>query len=294
MSDLFERAAKFFSDYQVELCNALAELDGGAVFGADAWQRPGGGGGVARVLEAGTHLEKAGVNTFSVEDTLPETVAAQLPGHGRTFRACGISAVVHPRSPMVATPFLTFRCMARGEEQRFGGGIDLAPHYFFRDDVIHFHGALAAACDRHRTAANYDQFKAAADAYFVLPHRGEQRGIGGVHFQDLPGDEPTFDFIRDLAAACIDAYIPLVRKRATEPYGEAERLWQLRRRGRFAEFALLQDQGTLFGLATNGRVESVLLPLPPLVRWDYDPQTQPGSPEAEMLTHLRPTAWLAR
>jgi len=299
VSALFERAAKFFSELQEELCRAFADLDGAGEFTMDAWQRPGGGGGVARVLEGGALFEKAGVNWSNVDGELPNDVAEHMPGQGRAFKACGVSLVLHPRSPFVPTTHANLRCLAKGDAVWFGGGADLTPYYFFRDDAVHFHQTLAGACDRHRPVADYDRFKAWCDEYFFLPHRGETRGIGGVFFDYLgsKGEHPmekVFDFVRDLGRAIAPAYLPIAQRRHTEPYGDTERTWQLRRRGRYVEFNLIFDRGTLFGLKTNGRIESILMSLPPLVRWDYDVMAQPGSPEAELLTHLRPTDWLAR
>ena len=299
MSDLFERASKFYAELQSELCRALAEADGGCDFTSDAWQRPGGGGGVARVLEGGPLFEKAGVNWSSVDGELPAELAAHLPGQGRTFRACGVSLVLHPRSPMVPTTHANFRCLTRGDALWFGGGADLTPYYFFRDDAVHFHQTLADACDRHRPVGDYERFKAWCDDYFFLPHRNETRGVGGVFFDYLgakgehPGEQ-VFDFVRDVAGAFAQAYLPIAQRRQPTPYGDTERTWQLRRRGRYVEFNLIYDRGTLFGLKTNGRIESILMSLPPMVRWDYDVMAQPGSPEAELLTHLRPTDWLGR
>ncbi|HEY4241177.1 MAG TPA: oxygen-dependent coproporphyrinogen oxidase [Kofleriaceae bacterium] len=299
MADLFERAAKFFGELQASLCATLSDLDGARSFTADAWQRPGGGGGVARVLENGALFEKAGVNWSSVDGELPAEVAAGMPGEGRAFRASGVSLVLHPRSPMVPTTHANFRCFAKGDALWFGGGADLTPYYFSREDAEQFHGALAETCDRHKPVGDYDRFKAWCDEYFYLPHRGETRGIGGVFFDWLgakgehPG-EAVFDFVRDIGAAFERAYVPIVQRRAGEPYGDAERAWQLRRRGRYVEFNLIYDRGTLFGLKTNGRIESILMSLPPLVRWDYDAQPTPGSREAELVQQLRPTAWLAR
>ena len=299
MSDLFDRSAKFFSELQSELCRALADTDGAAEFTTDAWQRPGGGGGVARVLEGGALFEKAGVNWSNVDGELPAEIADHMPGQGRTFRASGVSLVLHPRSPMVPTTHANFRCLTKGDALWFGGGADLTPYYFFREDVEHFHTTLAEACDRHRPVGDYDRFKAWCDEYFFLPHRNETRGVGGVFFDYLGAKgehatEAVFDFVRDIGRSFARAYIPIAQRRQTEQYGDAERTWQLRRRGRYVEFNLIYDRGTLFGLKTNGRVESILMSLPPLVRWDYDAQTQPGSPEAELLTHLRPTDWLGR
>ena len=299
MSDLFERAAKFYGELQSELCRVLADADGGSEFSSDAWQRPGGGGGVARVLEGGALFEKAGVNWSSVDGELPAEIAEHMPGQGRSFRACGVSLVLHPRSPMVPTTHANFRCLAKGDALWFGGGADLTPYYFFHEDAVHFHRVLADACDRHRPVGDYERFKAWCDDYFFLPHRNETRGVGGVFFDYLgaKGEHPieqVFDFVRDIGSSFAQAYIPIAQRRQPTPYTETERTWQLRRRGRYVEFNLIYDRGTLFGLKTNGRIESILMSLPPLVRWDYDIMAQPGSPEAELLTHLRPIDWLRR
>ena len=298
MSDLFEHAAKFFHELQTEICDALANADGGCTFGADAWQRPGGGGGVSRVLERGALFEKAGVNWSSVDGELPAELADHMPGTGRAFRAAGVSLVLHPQSPMVPTTHANFRCLAKGDTVWFGGGADLTPYYFFREDAVHFHDVLARACDRHKPVGDYDRFKKWCDEYFWLPHRNETRGVGGVFFDYLgtKGEpiEPVFDFVRDLGKSFVAAYLPIAERRRTLPFGEAERTWQLRRRGRYVEFNLIYDRGTLFGLKTSGRIESILMSLPPLARWDYDVMPQPGSPEAELITHLRATSWLSR
>ncbi|MBX3156223.1 MAG: oxygen-dependent coproporphyrinogen oxidase [Deltaproteobacteria bacterium] len=294
MSDLFDRAAKFFAELQSDLCRALADTDGAKEFGADAWQRPDGGGGIARVLEGGAVFEKAGVNWSSVDGELPADLAEQMPGQGRAFRACGVSLVLHPRSPMVPTTHANFRCLTKGDAVWFGGGADLTPYYFFRDDAVHFHRTLAEVCDRHAPVADYDLMKAACDEYFFLPHRNETRGTGGVFFDYLDGSEAALAFVEDLGRTFPHAYIPIVARRQPSPYGETERTWQLRRRSRYVEFNLLCDRGTIFGLKTNGRIESILMSLPPLVRWDYDVMAQPGSPEAELLTHLRAIDWLGR
>ena len=300
MSDLFDRASKFFQELQTDICAKLADADGGRAFSADAWQRPGGGGGVARVLENGAVFEKAGVNWSSVDGELPAELADHMPGVGTTFKASGISLVLHPRSPFVPTTHANFRCLTKGEALWFGGGADLTPYYLEREDAEHFHRTLAAACDRHKPIGDYDRFKTWCDEYFFLPHRNETRGVGGVFFDYLgaKGDphppEAMFDFVRDLARSFLEAYLPIVQRRQIEPYGDLERAWQLRRRGRYVEFNLIFDRGTLFGLKTNGRVESILMSLPPLVRWDYDVMATPGSREAELVSHLRPIDWLSR
>src|SRR5262245_58291026 len=294
VSDLFDRAAKYFQELQTDICRALADADGAKEFGADAWQRPGGGGGVARVLEGGALFEKAGVNWSNVEGELPAELADNMPGAGRQFRASGVSLVLHPQSPMVPTTHANFRCIAKGDTVWFGGGADLTPYYFFQEDAVHFHRTLADACDRHRPIGDYDRFKATCDTYFYLPHRGETRGVGGVFFDYLGanGEHPReriFELVMELGRAFIPAYLPIVERRGGEAYGERERTWQLRRRGRYVEFNLLYDRGTLFGLKTHGRIESILMSLPPLVRWDYDVMPQPGSPEPALPSHLRPT-----
>jgi len=298
VSDLFDRAAKFFHELQTEICNALADADGGRTFGADAWQRPGGGGGVARVLEHGVVFEKAGVNWSNVDGELDAEMASHMPGDGTNFRAAGVSLVIHPQSPMVPTTHANFRCIAKGDTVWFGGGADLTPYYFFRDDAVHFHKTFADVCDRHKPVGDYDRFKKWCDDYFWLPHRNETRGLGGIFFDYLgTKDEPVekvFAMVQELGRAFVKAYLPIVERRRTLPFGEAERIWQLRRRGRYVEFNLIHDRGTLFGLKTNGRIESIFMSLPPLVRWDYDVGAQPGSPEAELLLHLRANDWLAR
>lgn len=299
MSDLFDRAAKFFHELQSDICTRLAELDSAKEFGADAWQRPGGGGGVARVLEGGALFEKAGVNWSNVDGELPAELSSHMPGTGTTFRASGVSLVLHPRSPMVPTTHANFRCIEKGDVIWFGGGADLTPYYFHREDAVHFHKTLADACDAHKPIGDYDRFKAWCDEYFLLPHRGETRGVGGIFFDYLgaKGEHPPeriFEFVQDAGRSFLPAYTPIVERRATEPYGETERTWQLRRRGRYVEFNLIYDRGTIFGLKTNGRIESILMSLPPLVRWDYDVMPQPGSPEAELVAHLRPNNWLDR
>ena len=300
VSDLFDRAAKFFSELQAAICRSLEDVDGAAKqFTADAWQRPGGGGGVARVLEGGAVFEKAGVNWSSVDGELPAELADHMPGTGRTFKAAGVSLVLHPQSPMVPTTHANFRCLQKGDAIWFGGGADLTPNYLFRDDAVHFHATLAAACDRHRPVGDYDRFKKWCDDYFFLPHRGETRGVGGIFFDYLgaKGEHPieaVFDFVRAAGSAFVEAYLPIVQRRHAEPWTDVERTWQLRRRSRYVEFNLIYDRGTLFGLKTNGRIESILMSLPPLARWDYDVSAQPGSREAELIAHLRPTNWLDR
>jgi len=298
MDGLFDRASEFFRTLQGDICRALEEVDGTGAFGADEWTRPGGGGGVARVLEGGGVFEKAGVNWSRVEGELSPEFAKQLPGEGRTFRASGVSLVLHPRSPRIPTTHANFRCLEKGDKVWFGGGADLTPYYFERDDAVHFHRVLAGACDRHRPVGDYDRYKAWCDEYFFLPHRGETRGVGGIFFDYLgaPDHDPeaVFAFAQDAGAAFVDAYVPIVRRRKDEAWGEAERRWQMQRRGRYVEFNLLYDRGTVFGLKTGGRIESILMSLPPEVRWDYDVKAAPGSAEAALVEALRAQDWLGR
>ena len=258
----------------------------------------GGGGGVARVLQEGAVFEKGGVNWSRVEGELPADFAAQMPGEGRAFRATGVSLVIHPRSPMVPTTHANFRMLEKGDKCWFGGGADLTPYYLFREDAQHFHGTLRAACDRHAPLGDYPRFKKWCDEYFYLGHRGETRGVGGIFFDYLDGSgserdlEDIFAFVRDVGRAFVPAYLPIVQRRRNLPYGDRERHWQLIRRGRYVEFNLIHDRGTVFGLKTNGRTESILMSLPPLVRWEYDVHPEPGSREAELLSALKPTDWL--
>jgi coproporphyrinogen III oxidase len=290
---IFDRAGNLFREVQAELCQALERLDGSARFSSDSWQREGGGGGVARVLEAGGLFEKAGVNWSSVEGELPETLAGEIPGEGRNFRATGVSLVLHPRSPMIPTTHANFRYLEKGDKAWFGGGADLTPYYLFRDDAAHFHRTWQGACARHPEAADYPRFKKWCDDYFYLPHRGETRGVGGIFFDYLEGDaEKVFAFVSDAARSFPAAYIPIAERRRSESFGEAERRWQLQRRGRYVEFNLCYDRGTLFGLRTGGRAESILMSLPPCARWDYDVIPAAGSREAELLAALRPTDWI--
>ncbi|WP_428268141.1 oxygen-dependent coproporphyrinogen oxidase [Haliangium sp.] len=302
MSTRFDRAAAFFQELQTEICDALATEDGKAGFSSDQWTRDGGGGGLSRVIRDGAVFEKGGVNWSRVEGELPEQFAAQIPGEGRAFRATGVSLVLHPCSPMIPTTHANFRYLEKGEKSWFGGGADLTPYYLFREDAVHFHQVLAEVCDQHAPIGDYPRFKKWCDEYFFLPHRGETRGVGGLFFDYLEGSgddaeaqlERTFEFVRAAGRSFIPAYLPIVQRRRDESYGDRERQWQLVRRGRYVEFNLIYDRGTVFGLKTNGRTESILMSLPPLVRWEYDLQPEPGSREAELVAALEPTDWLGR
>lgn len=295
--DLGPRAGGFFRDLQDRIVATLESLDGGR-FKEDVWDRAGGGGGRSRVLSDGALFEKAGVNYSEVFGELRPDMAKSLPGDGASFRATGVSLVLHPRSPRVPTVHANVRFIERGGAAWFGGGTDLTPYYVVPDDAIEFHRVLRDICDRHQRSL-YPRFKRWCDRYFYLPHRNEPRGIGGIFFDYLgagaegTAGEPSppsttewerdaervFDFVRDLGNGILDAYAAIVSRRRAELWGDRERDWQLIRRGRYAEFNLIYDRGTLFGLRTDGRTESILMSLPPEVRWRYGAAPEAGSPE---------------
>jgi coproporphyrinogen III oxidase len=292
VEELRGRCASCFQELQNRICSALETLDGHQHFREDLWQRSGGGGGRTRILADSAVLEKAGVNFSEVHGELAEPLAAQVPGEGRDFTATGISLVLHPRNPMVPTVHANFRFLTRGSRAWFGGGADLTPYYPYREDVIHFHRTWKAVCDRYGPPVDYRRFKQWCDDYFYLPHRGEARGVGGIFFDYLEGDlEQLFAFARDAGHSFLEAYFPIARRRMAEPYGARERAFQEFRRGRYVEFNLLYDRGTTFGLKTGGRTESILMSLPPVVRWSYDYHPEPGSREAELYEYLKPRDW---
>ena len=286
-----EKIEAYFTKLQDRITNAIEEVDGN-VFREDTWTREGGGGGRTRVLEEGRVFEKAGVNFSSVNGNLPEQFAAKIPrGSGTEFFATGISLVFHPRSPMVPAVHANFRYLEKGDADWFGGGTDLTPCYPYEEDAVHFHRTIKLACDRHDRDF-YVRFKKWCDEYFTLKHRGEMRGVGGIFFDYLEGDrERNLAFVQDAGNTFLDAYLPIVKRRMNEPYGERERQYQLYRRGRYVEFNLLYDRGTIFGLETRGRAESILMSLPPLVRWVYDFRPEPGSREEKALEFYQPREW---
>ncbi|MFO0808255.1 MAG: oxygen-dependent coproporphyrinogen oxidase [Gemmataceae bacterium] len=290
-----ERATDYLRNLQDHICAGLEALDGVGRFREDAWDRPGGGGGRTRVLTGGALFEKAGVNFSEVFGELTEDFSKQLPGDGRSFTAAGVSLVLHPLSPLVPTVHANFRYLTHGAKSWFGGGADLTPFYPVREDVIHFHRTWKDVCDRHSGVASYATMKAECDRYFYLPHRGEARGVGGIFFDYMSDDlETAFAFVRDAGNAFLPAYVPIAERRKGLTWTEGQRSFQQYRRGRYVEFNLLYDRGTVFGLKTNGRTESILMSLPPTVRWEYDYRPEPGSPEAELTeVYLKPQDWLA-
>jgi coproporphyrinogen III oxidase len=290
--DLELEAQAFFETLQQRICDALEAEDGHARFRSDRWQRPGGGGGHTRVLTDGAVFEKGGVNTSAVHGTLKPEFAATLPGDGLEFFATGVSLVLHPVSPRVPTVHANFRCLRRGNARWFGGGADLTPYYPVKEDVVHFHRTWKQACDAH-DAGYYPRFKKWCDDYFYLPHRGETRGVGGIFFDQLQGDATRdFAFVRSVGEAFLEAYLPIVKRRRHDAFGDRERQFQLLRRGRYVEFNLLYDRGTVFGLKTDGRTESILMSLPPLARWEYDARYDHGTEEAHLTDWLRARDWL--
>ncbi|MFM1748145.1 MAG: Coproporphyrinogen-III oxidase, aerobic [Verrucomicrobiota bacterium] len=293
---------RYLLDLQDRVCAGLAEEDGGAEgFQTDEWKRPEGGGGRTRLLAEGAVLEKAGVAFSHVSGkTLPPSATAHRPElAGKPWEALGVSLVIHPRNPYVPTSHANVRCFVAGAGSDspvwwFGGGFDLTPYYGFEEDAVHWHRTARDAVTPFGDGL-YPRFKRACDDYFLLRHRGEPRGIGGLFFDDFSelGFERSFALMRAIGDAYLPAYRPIVARRKAEPWGERERRFQLYRRGRYVEFNLVWDRGTLFGLQSGGRTESILMSLPPLVRWDYGWQPEPGSPEARLHeVFLRPRDWI--
>jgi coproporphyrinogen III oxidase len=292
-------------DYLLELRDritaALEAEDGRGGFREDRWERGAGGGGRSSILQGGAVLERAGVNYSHVHgDALPPTASARHPElAGRRFQALGVSVVIHPWNPYVPTSHFNLRFFLSEKEREppvwwFGGGFDLTPYYGFEEDAVHWHRTARAACAPFGDEV-YPRFKHACDEYFFLRHRGEPRGIGGLFFDDFNpwAFERCFALARSIGDHYLPAYQPVVARRKSMPYGERERDFQLYRRGRYVEFNLIYDRGTLFGLQSGGRVESILMSLPPEVRWRYDWHPRPDSPEARLYeVFLRPRDWL--
>lgn len=286
----------YLLDLQDRICSALAAEDGGAGFVEDSWQRPEGGGGRTRVLANGTVIEKGGVNFSHVHGTqMPASATAHRPElAGRAFEAMGVSLVIHPHNPYIPTSHANVRFFIAEKEGAdpvwwFGGGYDLTPYYGNEADCIHWHQTAKSACEPFG-ADTYPHFKKWCDDYFHLKHRNEARGIGGLFFDDLneSGFEQSFALMRAIGDSYVPAYQPIMAARKATPYGERERQFQLYRRGRYVEFNLVYDRGTLFGLQTGGRTESILMSLPPLVRWEYDFHPEAGSPEAALYEQFLP------
>lgn len=300
MKDKFTR---FIHSLQDEICAAVEKADGEAKFMEDQWERPGGGGGRTRVIKEGNVFEKGGVNISTVHGLMPDALQKKMKTKGSHFFACGLSLVLHPENPFVPTVHANFRYFEMYDEQQnkidswFGGGSDLTPYYLFEEDAIHFHQSQKDAADKHGKDL-YPKFKKQCDEYFRNHHRNESRGIGGTFYDYLKKDdsrsvEDWMNYNMDMGKSLIPSYIPIVEKRKNIPWNEENRYWQEIRRGRYVEFNLVHDRGTLFGLKTNGRIESILMSLPPRVRWDYDHRAEKGTEEAKLLEVLeKPKDWI--
>ncbi len=292
---------EYLLSLQDSICDGLAAVDGKETFRQDSWERDAGGGGRTRVLTNGAVFEQGGVNFSHVlGDDLPPSATAHRPElAGRSFQATGVSLVIHPNNPYVPTSHANVRFFIAEKEGAepvwwFGGGFDLTPYYAFEEDVVFWHQTARTACDPFGEDY-YARFKKWADEYFFLTHRSEPRGVGGLFFDDLNenGFESSFDFIKSVGDHYLKAYLPIVEKRKDTAFGERERDFQLYRRGRYVEFNLVYDRGTLFGLQSGGRTESILMSLPPLVKWRYDWHPEPGSPESVLYDEfLKPKDWL--
>jgi coproporphyrinogen III oxidase len=290
----------YLRQLQDRICSAIEQLDGRASFQEDAWERPAGGGGRTRVLRDGAVFEQAGVNFSRVHgNTLPPSATAHRPElAGGSFVATGVSLVLHPKNPYLPTTHANvryFEASKDGVEPAwwFGGGFDLTPFYPFDEDVRHWHQVAHALCQPFG-AEVYPRYKAWCDEYFYLKHRGETRGVGGLFYDDLNegGFERSFAFTQAVGQGFLDGYLPIAARRKDTPYGEREREFQLYRRGRYVEFNLVYDRGTLFGLQSGGRTESILMSLPPRVRFEYAYTPEPGSAEARLADYLKPRDWL--
>ncbi|MBS4049644.1 MAG: oxygen-dependent coproporphyrinogen oxidase [Methylomonas sp.] len=291
----------YLLNLQDQICAALETAEPSARFVEDAWRREEGGGGRTRVLADGEVFEQGGVNFSHVYGfSLPPSATAKRPElANRQYEAMGVSLVMHPRNPYVPTSHANVRFFIAKKEGEptiwwFGGGFDLTPFYPFWEDVVHWHRTAREACQPFG-ADVYDRYKKWCDEYFFLKHRGETRGVGGLFFDDLnePDFTSAFGFMQSVGNHYIPAYLPIVQKRKTTAYGERERDFQLYRRGRYVEFNLVYDRGTLFGLQSGGRTESILMSMPPAARWRYNWQPEPGSPEAELYdSYLKPQNWL--
>jgi coproporphyrinogen III oxidase len=285
---------EYLAQLQQRIVSALQEVDGKA-FRKDAWTRPEGGGGTTRVIEEGNVFERGGVNLSRVQGrALPPSASASRPQlAGKAYDAMGVSLVLHPRNPYCPTVHMNVRFFCAGDTWWFGGGMDLTPYYGFEEDARHFHATCRQALESSGPEY-YPRFKRWCDEYFHLRHRNEPRGIGGIFFDDLADRNFAFSFAltRAVGDGFLDAYLPILERRRQRPFGERERSFQAYRRGRYVEFNLVYDRGTLFGLQSGGRTESILMSMPPRAEWRYDWKPDPGSPEARLYEQfLKPRDW---
>lgn len=303
MTSQKDRFYDYIQGLQDQICNALETADTQAKFQEDLWDRKGGGGGRTRVIKNGAVFEKGGVNISAVHGELPDSMKAYFNVKEGSFFACGLSLVIHPKNPMVPTVHANWRYFELYKDDGsladawFGGGQDLTPYYLFEEDATHFHKVCKTACDKHHPSF-YPKYKEACDRYFWNAHRDEARGIGGLFFDylketDEQSLEQWYEFVTEVGNSFINAYVPIVEKRKNLEYTDQQRDWQEIRRGRYVEFNLVHDKGTLFGLRTNGRIESILMSLPPHVQWQYNHSPQAGSDEDKLLQTLKePRAWV--
>jgi coproporphyrinogen III oxidase len=293
----------YIEHLQDQITSKLEEIDGKAKFKEDLWQRKEGGGGRTRVIQNGNVFEKGGVNISKVHGPLPPAMQAYFNVGDVDFFACGLSLVIHPKSPMVPTVHANWRYFEMYDKkgtivnQWFGGGQDLTPYYLFEEDAKHFHRVCKSACDKHNKNF-YKDYKKRCDEYFYNSHRNEGRGIGGLFFDyckanDTMDMQQWYNFVTEVGDSFLEAYTPIVEKRKNLPYTDAQRDWQEIRRGRYVEFNLVHDKGTLFGLKTNGRIESILMSLPAHVQWVYDYHPEKGSEEEKLIEVLKsPVEWV--
>ena len=293
----------YIEHLQDQITSKLEEIDGKATFKEDLWQRKEGGGGRTRVIQNGNVFEKGGVNISKVHGPLPPAMQAYFNVGEVDFFACGLSLVIHPKSPMVPTVHANWRYFEMYDkegnivDQWFGGGQDLTPYYLFEEDAKHFHSVCKSACDKHDKSF-YKDYKKRCDEYFYNSHRNEGRGIGGLFFDyckanDSMDMQQWYAFVTEVGDSFLEAYTPIVEKRKNLPYTDAQRDWQEIRRGRYVEFNLVHDKGTLFGLKTNGRIESILMSLPAHVQWVYDHHPEKGSEEEKLIEVLKnPVEWV--
>tara|TARA_B100001094_G_scaffold220351_1_gene214407 strand:+ start:159 stop:1061 length:903 start_codon:yes stop_codon:yes gene_type:complete len=288
---------------QNRITQAIEDFDGKAKFKQDIWKRKEGGGGQSRIIENGAVIEKGGVNISAVYGALPKSMQAYFKVGEVDFFACGLSLVIHPKNPMAPTVHANYRYFEMYNDkgiildQWFGGGQDLTPYYLFEEDVVHFHQQCKKACDKYHPDF-YKEFKDNCDKYFYNKHRNESRGVGGLFFDYLKADkklniQDRFDFVTEVGNVFLDSYMPILNKRKDQLYNKINRNWQEIRRGRYVEFNLIHDKGTLFGLKTNGRIESILMSLPPYVQWRYNHEPAKGSEEFKLITILKnPREWI--
>ncbi len=294
-----ERARQKFQDVQSLIISSLRALDSRADLKSDNWKRDGGGGGLTCVLKKGAVFEKAGVNFSEVWGELPPEMGEKLVGKAQSlpFYATGTSLVIHPYSPMIPTVHANIRYLEVDEKSWIGGGADLTPYYLFEEDAVHFHQVMKSVCDSVKRGS-YPKLKTWCDEYFFLKHRGEARGVGGIFFDYLGKEDPEniethFSLAAALGDRFCEAYLPIVEKRKVESFTDEQKRFQLVRRGRYVEFNLIWDRGTLFGLRTGGRTESILMSMPPEVLWEYDHQVKPGTREHKLSEILKqPRDWV--